>query len=166
MEYTELSEDINVDLSVTMWPSDIGNIESNVLQRVSKKLEGVCGDYGYVKTVRYIDNIESDPLINCMSGSGEFNISFTAHITRFLPEIGQDVVCKITGSEPSMGAHVSNYHPFIIFILSERVDEDGFIESTDDIAQIGDMVRVRILEMDLKKGDSSPKLITSIIEKM
>jgi DNA-directed RNA polymerase subunit E'/Rpb7 len=149
-----------------MGARDINDIKNRALTKIRTDLEGVCGNYGYVKRVRYIDTIEFSPLINCTSGLGEFNLSLSVHMTRCLPIIGQEIVCNITGSEKSLGTEISQHGPFIIFILTERMDAGWSLESIDEKLCIGDKVRVRVLKTELKKGETKPTIIASLITKV
>lgn len=163
---TDLSEDITVGLCVTMCASDINDIDTRALEKIRDELEGVCGNYGYVSRVRYIDQIEHNPLINCTSGKGEFSLSLTAHITRCLPRLDQEIVCVITGTDKGLGIELSQHDQFIIFILTEKMDTDGCLETTEEQLNVGDTVRVKVMKTELTKGETHPTIIASMVEKI
>lgn len=163
---TDLSEIITVDMCVTMWATDMYDITGIALNRIRSDLEGVCGSHGYVSSINHIEKTEQNPLINCTSGLGDFNMSMSVNMTRYLPKPGQTFVCKISGSEPNLGVELAHYNPFLVFILTEHIGEDGVLSDKVESVSNGDDVLVRIMKAELNRGDTSPTIIASLVHKL
>lgn len=142
---------INEQVNITPIDSN-KNIEDIIIEKLKGKLEGYCTQYGYIEEVKGITKMEEHPKLND-NGSGDYIIKVQIEVTRCLPVKEQVIECTITADDEHMGVYVSFDEPIFISII------------TDEELKVGDTVKVRVEDFQLKQRDSIITIIASFVEK-
>ena len=143
-----------IDDKVTIYPSEYSNLNETLLLKIRKKLEGYCTQFGYIKEVMSIVDIEDNPRVCDTSGVGECIFHIKVRVNRGLPEKNQLIDCVVTTDDEHMGANVSFDHPIFISILN----------STNHKMKIGDKVQVNVEDFQLKHGDTIVNIVSTYVQ--
>lgn len=141
-----------IDEQVNITPIDSNkNIDEIIIEKLKEKLEGYCTQYGYIEEVIKITKKEEHPKLND-NGSGDYIIKVQIEVMRCLPVKEQEIECQITADDEHMGVYVSFEEPIFISIITE-----------EDL-KVGDVVKVKVEDFQLKHRDSIITILTSYVD--
>lgn len=152
MFHSDLFNTSTIEEQVNITPTELFNIDTVILDKLKKKLEGYCTQFGYIREVVSIESKENNPKLND-NGNGDCVIKVTILVNRCLPKKGQIIKCKITADDEHMGVFISFEEPIFISIINTTTDE----------LHIDDIVDIKIEDFQLKHNDSIINIMSSYV---
>lgn len=155
MSFSDIFNKAIIREQVDITPTELNkNLDNIILDKLKRKLEGYCTQFGYIQEVVGIVHKEENPKLND-NGDGNCVVKVSIQVNRCLPEKNQIIECTITTDDEHMGVFISFKEPIFISIIN----------TTDEELHIGDVVKVRIEDFQLKHGDSIINIMSSYVGK-
>jgi DNA-directed RNA polymerase subunit E'/Rpb7 len=143
-------------------------VDTYIFNRLKQKFEGICckidiitdkktnANEAYVHKIVEVLNKQINPKIYNSDYNANVVMIVTAIAEVFIPEKGAIMQCTIEADDTNMGVFVA-FDENVFYSIKNR---------TSDVLKIGDVVKVKIYNFQLKQGDSLVNIVSEYIEKV
>lgn len=116
------------------------NLENFLLDKLKKKLEGICGKWGFVEKVKSFKKKSNGKIYSCdLSGDVVYDLNVEIKVCR--PNVGDIIECEVTALDPRIDAIICKKSPLSIIVMSKKN------------VHIGEKIKVKVWEVTFKQND-------------
>lgn len=157
---------------VELEPRQMQDIYINLKNNLKKKVEGVCNNYGFIKSViKIIDYSENMINDENFSSNAEFKVKYQCYFGTIV--IGDVMIAKVDNLTYNIDENfIVLKNDIIQFISDDNISEniitfEDKFRYKDDNTEVkqGDFLIVKIMNLDFKYGEKEILIIAKILGK-